>query len=86
MVVDVSITNTSGESQDFNVYDFSLWDAEDVQYNPGLVPVDQDLGFGSLASDETVRGNVGFEVPADADLTRLVYNPGGEGRIEVPLP
>jgi hypothetical protein len=88
VVADVSITNVSDKAEDFNVYDFTVRDADNFQYDSGGVDVAQDLGFGSLLPDETIRGNVGFEVPEGAVLSRLVYQPGffGEGRIEILLP
>src|SRR3990170_1922481 len=85
VVVDVSITNVSTEAQDYAPFDFKLKDVDNFEYDPGFVDLPQSLSSGSLLPDDTVRGRIGFEIPASSDIVRLIFNPGffGEGRIDV---
>jgi len=87
VVVDVSITNNSGESQQYFVFDFKLKDADNFEYDAGFADAPQELDSGTLAAGDTLRGRIAFEVPETADITRLIYNPGffGEDQIEIDL-
>lgn len=88
VVVEVSITNTSEEAQQYGSYDFKLKDSDNFEYTTGFVDVAQELGSGSLPAGDTVRGQLGFEVPATASIVRLIFDPGffGEARIDIELP
>ena len=87
VVVDVSIANVSTEAQDYAPFDFKLKDVDNFEYDPGFVDLPQSLSSGSLLPDDTVRGRIGFEIPASSDIVRLIFNPGffGEGRIDIEL-
>jgi len=87
VLVDVSITNVSDETQDYGSFDFTLRDADDFSYDTAYLGQERDLSSGSLRPDETIRGEVGFELPVDALPERLVFDPGffGEGRIDIEL-
>ena len=54
---------------------------------PGFFELADSLGVGSLAPGETVRGWVGFAVPASASLVLLIYDPEAhsETKIEIDL-
>ena len=87
VMVEVSITNVSDEPQDYGSYDFKVKDADNFEYTTGFVDLERELSSGSLPPGDTVRGQVGFEVPVDAAIVRLIYDPGffGESRIDVEL-
>lgn len=87
VLVDVSIKNVSDETKDYSSFDFSLSDSDNFSYDPTYIGQSQDLSFGSLRPDETIRGTLGFELPVDSVPNRLIYDPGffGEGRIDIDL-
>jgi len=87
VMVEVSITNVSDEPQDYGSYDFKVKDADNFEYTAGFVDLERELSSGSLPPGDTVRGQVGFEVPVDAAIVRLIYDPGffGESRIDIEL-
>lgn len=88
VVLDVSITNVSSDSQDYNSYDFKLRDSDSFQYDSTYSDVQQELSSGSLLAGETIRGRLSFQVPESAQLTRLVFEPNfgfSGGRIDIAL-
>ena len=58
-----------------------------MRYAPGFFELADSLGVGSLAPGKTVRGWVGFDVPASATLVLLIYDPEAhsETKIEIDL-
>ena len=87
VLLDVSIKNVSNTSQDYGTFDFKLSDSDDFSYDSTFVNQPRELDFGSLNPGETIRGELGFELPADSLPDRLIYDPGffGEGRIDIDL-
>lgn len=88
VVVDVSITNVSSGTQDYNSYDFKLRDSDNFQYDSTYSDVQQELSSGSVIAGETIRGKLSFQVPQSARLTRLVFEPDfgfSGGRIDIAL-
>ena len=88
VAIEVSITNVSDEPKDYGPYDFKVRDADNFEHDPGFVDLERDLSSGSLLPGDTIRGQIGFEVPLDAELVRLVFHGFiGEGnRIDIDLP
>lgn len=88
ILFDVSITNVSEEDVDYGTLDFTVRDSDDFSYDTTYVGEERGLSFGSLRPGETVRGEVGFELPVDAHPDLLIYEPGffGETRIDIELP
>jgi hypothetical protein len=88
LMVEVSIRNVSDEAQDYGSYDFKVKDADNFEYTTGFVDLERELSSGTLLPGDTVRGQVGFEVPARAEIVRLIFDPGffGEARIDITLP
>jgi hypothetical protein len=89
VVADVSITNVSSDTKDYNSYDFKLRDSDSFQYDSTYSDVQQALSSGSLLAGETIRGRLSFQVPQSAQLTRLVFEPNfgfSGGRIDIALP
>jgi hypothetical protein len=87
VVVELSLKNVSDTSQDYSSFDFKLHDADNFEYDSTYVNAEHELDGGSLLPGETIRGSVAFQLPVDAQLDRLVYEPGffGEGRIDIKL-
>lgn len=87
LMVEVSITNVSDEPQDYGSYDFKVKDADNFEYTTGFVDLQRELTSGSLPPGDTVRGQIGFEVPENAAIVRLIFDPGffGDARIDITL-
>ena len=87
LLVDVSLKNVSSKSQNYGSFDFTLRDTDSFQYDSTFVSQPHEFNFGSLTPGETIRGDLGFELPVDASPDRLIYDPGffGEGRIDIDL-
>lgn len=88
VLIDVSLTNISSESQDYGPYDFKVRDADNYEYDVSFVDLDQELNSGSLLPNETIRGQIGFDVPAAAQLVRVTYESGffdSKNRIDISL-
>jgi hypothetical protein len=87
ILIDVSLTNGSDSAQDYGSYDFKLRDTDNFQYDSGFVNQPHDLSSGSLLAGETIRGELGYEVSQNAQLDRLIFEPGfgAEGRIDIVL-
>jgi hypothetical protein len=88
ILFDVSITNVSDEDVDYGTIDFTLGDSDDFSYDTTYIGEERGLSFGTLRPSETVRGELGFELPVDAHPVLLIYEPGffGETRIDIELP
>jgi len=76
----VEVGNTGERPYEFQPYNFSVLDAQGILYSVGfIVRTDQstvdlpDLEEANMLPDESLAGGIGFRVPADAELTQLVY-------------
>jgi hypothetical protein len=87
VVVDLSLKNVSGESQDYTSFDFKLKDSDNFEYDSMYVGADHELDGGTLTAGETIRGTASFELPVDTSPATFSFQPGffGEGRIDVRL-
>lgn len=86
VVVDVTVTNISGQQQSYFEFDFKLLDQEGAPYVTAFIDLPQPFDSGTLEAGEAVRGQIGFEVPETATPTGLVYDPDfGEHVIEIDL-
>jgi hypothetical protein len=74
LVTGVSIENVSSEADRFNMFDFGVRDSQGNSYTPTVAPEPQ-LSSGEIVPGETVRGNVAFEVPMDAQGFILLWQP-----------
>jgi Domain of unknown function (DUF4352) len=74
--VNVTITNTSDRSINFNPVNFKLQDASGVQREwKAMTQLPTPLNYGSLAPNGTVTGNMVFEAPQGGTDLKLIYKP-----------
>ena len=73
VIADLLIENIGNDRIDYNLYSFKVKDGDAYEYQPGMAP-DPMLQFGSLEPGEKVRGNVGFEIKAEATQLVLSYS------------
>lgn len=92
VVVDLSVTNNGGQAANVStMLQMKLKDGTAQQYTLDLLATTAAGGAapeGELAPGETVRGPVGFQVPADAGDLLFVFdgNIFGAGKVFVQLP
>lgn len=87
LVVDVTIESLS-EDASYNPLYFKVKDSDGFEYNSNFTAPDPSLKSGELSAGDKVRGNVSFEVPADATGLELSYeaiNFSGDDPIEFDL-
>ncbi len=76
LVLDVAIENVSSRQEvPYNPLYFRLRSADGFQYDSEFLAPEPDLGTGNLSQGDRVRGNIAFEVPANADGLVLIYEP-----------
>ena len=88
LAIELSFTNVACETREYAERDYSVELAEKVRYAPGFFELAGSLGSGSLAPGESVRGWVGFAVPASATVVLLIFDPlaHSETKMEIDLP
>jgi len=76
----IDVSNTGERPYEFQPYNFSVLDAQGILYSAGFIArSDQstvelpDLEEANMLPEESLTGGIGFRVPADAELTQLVY-------------
>lgn len=74
VIVEVLIENAGTAKGTYNLLYFKARDAEGFEYNPAL-GVDQPLQAGELDTGGKARGNVAFEVKAEAKGLVVEYKP-----------
>lgn len=71
----VTIMNGSKDAFDYNGLDFSIYDTNHQEYdNAGMSSV-ADIGEGTLAPGETAQGAVAFEIPMNAQVAGMKWQP-----------
>jgi hypothetical protein len=89
LVVEATLENTGAANAPYNPLQFTLQDADGLQYIAALVGTDKALHAGELAPGNTASGEVIFEVPITARGFVLSYRPpailGGQDAIQVSL-
>lgn len=88
LLIDVTLTNTSGEELDYGADYFAVFDTDEFDYGPSSANQPQEFDAGPLAPGDTARGQLAFEVPEDVQLERLVFDPDfdPETEIDIDLP
>jgi hypothetical protein len=74
LVVDLTLDNPSTRTQPYSPFYFRLRDAAGTEYRAGF-DADNGLRSGELQPDETLSGEVAFEVPTAAQGLVLSYKP-----------
>jgi hypothetical protein len=72
---DVTIANRGDEATDYNGLYFSLVDAEHQAYDDFALTDLHDLGSGSLAPAETVKGVIAFELQGASKPAGIKWRP-----------
>lgn len=75
LVADVTIESVDKDAAAYNPLYFKVKDADGFEYNVTLTAPDPSLKSGELSAGEKARGNIAFEVPADATGLVLSYKP-----------
>lgn len=92
LLVDLSFTNKSQQSAHISsILQMSLKDGTGQAYKSDLKAMTMSPGAspeGELAPGETIRGQLGFQVPANATGMQFVYDASlfGSGKVFVELP
>jgi len=80
---DVTVTNTGTAPLDYNLFYFKVKAADNREYNVTIGNNTPPLGSGKQQPGEAARGWVTVEVPADATMTTLAYDPAfGTNRVQ----
>lgn len=74
LVANVTIENTSDETQTYNVFDFRLQTAGGTVIDP-YFGGNNDLNSGDLVAGGKVSGNVTFEAPVETASQYIIYKP-----------
>jgi hypothetical protein len=74
-VVSVTIKNTGAEVRDYNLFYWQALDEDGASYDATLYLESQALDTGEIQTGETVRGNVGFEIPKGMQVVSVTYSP-----------
>jgi len=74
LVVDVTVRNTSGETQAYHFFDWRLQRPDGTAIDPTVTSLDQ-LRSGDLAPGDGIEGAVVFEVPDPTGEFTIVYKP-----------
>lgn len=83
---DVTVTNTSTAPLDYNLFYFKVKTADSREYSVAFGGNEPALGSGKQQPGEPARGWVTFEVPVDAALATLAYDPAfGANRVQFDL-
>lgn len=82
LVVDVEVTNRTGQKLNFFKWDFKIKDADGFEYSPGYNP-DRDINGGVLENGDHVRGRLAFEVPFNSRGHKLIFGPRGRDEITI---
>ena len=83
---DVTVTNTGTAPLDYNPFYFKAKAADNREYTVTFSGTPPLLGTGKQQPGEAARGWVTVEVPADAALATLVYDPAfGANRVQFDL-
>lgn len=88
LVADVTIESVDQDAAAYNPLYFKVKDADGFEYNVTLTAPDPSLKSGELSPGDKARGNIAFEVPADATGLVLAYkaiNFSGDDAIEFEL-
>jgi len=75
--VSVTLTNTGDESFNYNVLDFKVQDSAGVQSghdSRGESDIPYRVGYGGLAPDGELLGNMVFQVPQGDSGLKLIYS------------
>ncbi|WP_322822245.1 DUF4352 domain-containing protein [Chloroflexus sp.] len=78
VLVDVTIENRGDRSRFLSSIQTSIKDAQGYRYTGDITATSLATGGridGELPAGQTVRGQIGFEVPADASELRFVFDP-----------
>ena len=77
VALDITQVGTSADRDSYNPLYFAVQDVEGYVYTPDLASADVDplFGSGELASGQTVRGWVVFELPESAQLIAVLVEP-----------
>jgi hypothetical protein len=88
VMVDLSLMNVAQEELPYGEVDFVVVLADGEEWGASFADQPQAFEGGSLLPGETVRGHLGFEIPADAVLRTLVFDPYADEatKIEIALP
>ena len=88
-MVDVSIENLASEATNVSsLLQMSLKDGTGQVYDVDIFAPAESAPDGEIAAGETVRGQVGFQVPTGAEGLLFVFDAEifGEGKLFVELP
>jgi uncharacterized protein DUF4352 len=88
LVVDVTIESVDKDPANYNPLYFRVKDADGFEYSYNFTAPDPTLKSGELSPGDKARGNVAFEVPADAKGLVLSYKAidfSGDDAIEFDL-
>jgi len=88
VLIDVALTNVSADALDYGSIDFTVTDTNGDEYGASFAGQAQEFDAGTVQPSETIRGQLGFDVPVDAQLQSLAFDPDldPDTRIEIPLP
>jgi hypothetical protein len=75
IIADVTIENVDRDKAPYNPFYFRLKDNHGFEYSSSFTTPDPSLKSGEQAKGEKARGNISFEVPADATNLVLTYVP-----------
>lgn len=75
LIADVSIENTSDETQAYNVFDFRIQTAGGQVLDGAFTTLEGTLGSGDLVSGGTTTGKVVFEVPVEEGNMYVLWKP-----------
>jgi hypothetical protein len=80
---DVTVTNTGTAPLDYNLFYFKVKAADNREYSVAFGGNEPALGSGKQQPGEAARGWVTFEVPVNAALATLAYDPAfGANRVQ----
>lgn len=84
--IDVEITNGADTSCNVNPFAFTLRDSENREYRHGMNSPEPSLAARALATGQSARGWLCYELPAGVTPTVLVFTPGlGGNAVETVL-
>ena len=74
VIINITVKNVGKEMYSFVINNFQVQGLDDTQYSPTIMVAKDYLNNGSVNPGLSETGDIGFEVPKDIDVSKLVLN------------